>query len=67
MDAKFFMKRARYCAKPRKLCASVAFFGGLALMRDATFLSSALIPSLSPVMESLIVNTCHLFPNSRIQ
>ena len=36
MDARFFMKRARYCAKPRKLRASVAFFGGLALMRDAT-------------------------------
>ena len=45
MDAKSFMKRARYCAKPRKLRTSVAFFGGLALMRDATFLPSALMPS----------------------
>ena len=45
MDAKSFMKRAGYCAKPRKLGTSVAFLGGLALMKDATFLSSALKPS----------------------
>ena len=45
MDAKSLIKRARYWAKPRKLRASVAFLGGLALMRDEIFLSSALRPS----------------------
>ena len=40
MDAKSFIKCARYCAKPRKLRASVAFFGGLSIDEGRNFLIS---------------------------